>query len=54
MPQVKPKLDIETELYTCKEGGPHRWIYRGKESQEYFCEKCGKYLDKATLKKETD
>jgi hypothetical protein len=40
-------------VYCCSEGIAHDWAYR-KDTAEYMCKKCGLFIDKDTLKKETD
>jgi len=35
-------------------GGPHQYVYLGRQAQAYFCTQCNGGISKADLKRATD
>ena len=57
MPKVNIIKGANAELgdpWSCKDGTPHDFQYRGKDKQEYRCHDCGLFISKAVLKEMTD
>lgn len=56
-----PKVNIEKgaigplgDPWSCKDGRPHKFEYRGRRAQEYRCSSCGLFVSKSQLKEMTD